>query len=117
MNVAALAAAGSQVEWSGSGGIGAVSVGITSPVALLLLAIAIAGIIWPFWGIVRWKSGWRFASLMPLAVLGLAAVKGAYDAAHSAGSINVLPFYVLVTALFAGFYMIAVAIVRRIRLR
>jgi hypothetical protein len=106
-----------QPDWSGSGGIGAVSVGITSPVALLILAVVIAGLIWPIWGIVRWRRGWRLAALMPIIVLGLAAAKGAYDSARSPTSINVVPAYVFLTGFVAGFYMIAVALVRFIRLR
>jgi hypothetical protein len=100
---------------TGSGGIGAVSVGFASVVGLAVLAVVIAGFAWPIWGAVRWTGAWRIAAIVPLAAAALWALKDAYDLAVDPTSHNLLPLEFALGAAVAAPYMLVVTIVRRIR--
>jgi hypothetical protein len=100
---------------TGSGGIGAVAPG--GVVILLVLAAAAAGFVWPIWGTIRWTGRWRVAAMVPLAAVGLWALKDAFDLVRDPASHNLLPFEFGIAGLLAAPYMLVVAIWRRIRRR
>jgi hypothetical protein len=102
---------------TGSGGFGAVSLGFFSVLGLFVLALVAAGFVWPIWGAVRWKGGWRTAAMVPLALAALWALKDAYNLAVDPTSHNLLPLEFGLGAAVAAPYMLVVWIVRRIRLK
>jgi hypothetical protein len=112
--LAAVACCGAcQARATGSAGLGAVSIGVSEAAVETLAAI---GLLWPLWGTVRWRGGWRIAAALPLAAAVLWGLKSAFDiffgdpASHglllleyAAGAVAVVP------------YMAVVAIWRRLR--
>jgi hypothetical protein len=114
---AAFAETERRLSTTGSGGLGAVSIGISSLLVFLVLPAVVAGFVWPIWGAVRWKGGWRTAAMVPLALAALWALKDAYDLAVDPTSHNLLPLEFGLGALIVAPYMLVVTIVRRIRRR
>ena len=124
--VARLQTAALQLQWAdqkraaesrlGSGAFGAVGEMLyVSIVVAAAFGVLAAGLVWPIWGVVRWRGGWRVAASVPLAAALLWAAKDAYDVSLDSTSHNLLPFEFLIGAAVAAPYMIVVGVAKRLR--
>jgi hypothetical protein len=106
-----------QINPSVSEGLGAVSIGVSGGVGVVMFLIAAGGIVGSVWGALRWTGGWRRAALIPTVLLVLVTTMGIYDAARNPTSHNLVPFFLLLAGLAVAPYMLVVWIVRRIRFK
>jgi hypothetical protein len=106
-----------QINPSVSDGLGAVSIGVSGGIGVVIVLIAASGIASSVWGALRWTGGWRRAALIPTVLLVLVTTMGVYDAARNPTSYFLVPFSLLLGGIVAAPYMLVVTIVRRIRRR
>jgi hypothetical protein len=100
-----------------SEGLGALSIGVTGGVGIVMVLIAASGIASSVWGALRWTGGWRRAALVPTVLLVFVTTMAAYNAARNPTSFFLVPFVLLLGGLAVAPYMLVVWIVRRIRLK
>lgn len=82
-------------------------IGIPSIPATLVFCI-----LWPLWGIVRWRGKWRWLAAAPLT---LAVLKGAFtvrDLLEYPDSVYLLPVEYFLLAVVCGIYMVIVWLLR-----
>jgi hypothetical protein len=111
-----------QINPSVSEGLGAVSIGVSGGIGVVMFLIAMfliaaGGIVGSVWGALRWTGGWRRAALIPTVLLVLVTTMGVYYAAQNPTSHFPLPFVLLLGGLAVAPYMLVVWVVRRIRLK
>jgi hypothetical protein len=83
--------------------------------ALALLAAACACLLWPLWGVLRWRGIWRALAVLPLVAILVWGAKDYSDLQRDPTSHNLLPFEFLEAAVLIGPYMLIVWLLRRAR--
>ena len=84
--------------------------------AMLLGALSVC-VIWPLYGLIKWRGKWRWLAVAPLALTLLKTLGISADLARDPTSHNLLPFEYLVIGVIVAPYMLLVWLLRRAALR
>jgi len=96
--------------------------GVSGGLALGVFAAAVLGafavcLVWPLWGVLRWRGIWRALAALPLVAIALWGVKDWLDLSRDPTSHNLLPFEFLEAALLSAPYMLVLWLLHRARRR
>lgn len=80
---------------------------------LAVLALLVAGLAWPVWGMWKWRGGWRMAATVPAVLMGFVVLRIAFDTARDPTSHNLWPFEVLQFGVVSVLIMAGLKIARR----
>lgn len=81
---------------------------------LLVLVLGTFGIVAPFWGVLRWRGGWRLAAIVPAALMTFVVLRIIAGTAIDPTSHNLWPFEVVMAGGISSAAMVALAIARRL---
>jgi hypothetical protein len=84
---------------------------------VLVLAALLACFLWPLWGVLRWKGGWRILAALPLVVVGMWIIKDTVEISADPSSHNLLPFELIEAAVLIAPFMFILWLLRRKALR
>src|SRR5690606_10943637 len=56
------------------------------------LALGLVGLVWPVWGVVKWRGGWRAAAALPAGLTAFFLLRILVDTAVGPTSHNLWPF-------------------------
>ncbi|MGH8182628.1 MAG: hypothetical protein ACREPH_03100 [Rhodanobacteraceae bacterium] len=62
---------------------------------LAMVAIGILSLVWPAWGLWRWRGGWRLLAAVPAAVMAFVVLRIFIDTARDPTSHNLWPFEIV----------------------
>jgi hypothetical protein len=79
----------------------------------MLMGAALVSVIWPIYGLIKWRDKWRWLASAPLALTLLKTFSIASDITRDPTSHNLLPFEYLMIGAIATPYMLAVWLLRR----
>ena len=72
---------------------------------LVVAGLAVFGLVAPIWCFLRWHGRWKIAAAVPMAGMGLFAVFLLLAATFDPGSLNLLPFVVLMAAVPSSLFL------------
>lgn len=94
-------------------GLGLVVVGF----AWAMLALGLAGLLWPLWAVWKWRGGWRVLAAIPAAVVALVLLNLVVGLLFDPSSHNLWPLELAMAGGFAALAMLALVLVRRWKAR
>jgi hypothetical protein len=81
---------------------------------LTMLALGLAGLAGPAWGVWRWQGGWRVAAAVPAAVMAFVVLRILFDTARDPTSHNLWPFEIIMAGLLSAAVMALLGVARKI---
>jgi hypothetical protein len=81
---------------------------------LLMLALLVASVAAPLWGLWKWRGGWRVLAATPLALMSFIVGRIVVDVARDPTSHNLWPFEILMFGAASVGVMLVLAFVRRL---
>jgi hypothetical protein len=81
---------------------------------LTMFSLGIAGLMWPAWGLWRWRGGWRLAAAVPAAIMAFVVLRLLVGTAFDPTSHNLWPFEIIMAGGLSFLVMLVLAIVRKV---
>lgn len=92
----------------------AADVALFSGFMLAMCVLGLVGFAAPAWGLWRWRGGWRWAAVPPLALMIFVVLRLAFDTARDPTSHNLWPFEIVMRGALSAGWMLVLLLARKL---